>query len=285
MASRFEALVIVVPMSLFQPIREFRSKLASGRFCCGIGITLSDPAVTEALGQLSDFYWIDLEHTPIGLETLQSHLIAARAVNMPALVRVPGSEAWLIKRVIDTGAPGIIVPQVRSAAEVKGVIDACRYRPEGDRGYGPRRASDYGTDAGFLKTANQDLFVSVQIENVDALRDLEAIAALPGLDSLVIGPFDLAMSMGYSGQVTHPEVVAAMGRIIATAKDRGLPVGMGGPADEGYVMRAVEAGVRWLQCGSDFEYMIQFAGQFLRGAVAKMPEKIRPHLSATASGY
>ena len=198
----------------------------------------------------------------MGLESLQGHLIAARAVGVPALVRVPGAETWFIKRVIDTGAAGLIVPQVRSAEEVRRVVQACRYQPQGDRGYGPRRASNYGHDTGYFECSNQDLFVSVQIEHIEAVRALEDIVAVPGLDSVVLGPFDLSVSMGLAGQVAHPEVLAAIGRVIAAAKARGLYVGMGGPALEDYALRAAAMGVQWLQSGGDLDYLVQFFGQF-----------------------
>src|SRR5947209_8778702 len=188
---------------MFESIKEFRRKLAAGQFCLGPAITLSDPATVEILGRYSDFLWMDLEHTPLNLETLQTHLIAARAVAVPALVRVPTSEVGMIKRVLDTGASGIIVPQVRSADEVRRVVSACRYQPLGDRGFGPRRASDYGMyDAdGYIADANKQLFVCVQIENVEALDDLEAILRIPYLDCIVVGPYDLSGSMGRMGQV------------------------------------------------------------------------------------
>ncbi len=248
--------------SLYHPIRQFRSRLSAGRFCLGPAITLSDPAVTEALGRGVDFFWIDLEHSPMGLESLQGHLIAARALGVPALVRVPAAETWFIKRVIDTGAGGVIVPQVRSAEEVRTVVRACRYQPQGDRGYGPRRASNYGHDTAYFERSNQDLFVSVQIEHIEAVRSLDDIVAVPGLDSVVLGPFDLSVSMGLAGQVAHPEVLAAIARVIAAAKARGLYVGMGGPALEDYALRAAAMGVQWLQCGGDLDYLVQFFGQF-----------------------
>ena len=256
---------------MYQAIKSFKSRLAAGNVCLGAAITLSDPAVSEALGKNVDFFWIDLEHTPLGLESLQSHLISARATNVPAIVRVPGSETWFIKRVLDTGAQGIVVPQVRSAAEVKSVVDACRYKPMGDRGYGPRRASNYGRhDQAYLKTISQELFVSVQIENVDGLRELDEIVKVPGLDSLVIGPFDLSASMGLIGQVAHPEVMAAMQRIVNAARSNGLFVGLGGPADEDYVMRAAGMGVQWIQAGSDFGYMIQFMEERFASITSKL---------------
>jgi 2-keto-3-deoxy-L-rhamnonate aldolase RhmA len=249
--------------SLFQPIRQFRQKLKAGRFCVGAGISLSDPVVTESLGPLFDFFWIDLEHTPMSLESLQAHLISCRAVGVPAMVRVPGAEPWFIKRVVDTGAGGIIVPQVRSAEEVKAVVGACRYQPQGNRGYGPRRASNYGYDDGYLTHVNQDLFVTVQIENVESFSHLDDIVQVEGLDSIAIGPFDLAASMGFMRQPDRPEVEAAIKIIIQAARKQGLWVGMGGPADEAYAVRAVQLGVQWLQSGGDYEYMSQFASAYV----------------------
>ena|GEM_PF-79407 len=257
--------------SLYQPMREFRTKLASGKFCLGAGITLADPVVTEALGPKVDFFWMDLEHSPLSLETLTSHLIAARSVGVPALVRVPASEPWFIKRVIDSGAPGVIIPQIRNAAEVRRVVDACRYHPDGDRGYGPRRASNYGYDKGYLEAVNRDLFVAVQIEHREAMAELDAIAGTSGLDSLVLGPFDLSLSMGMPGQVSHPEIRTAIRRVVETARRLGLFVGMGGPALEDYTRQAVELGVQWLQVGSDFEYMLQFMDGFLPKLPCRSP--------------
>ena len=257
---------------MYEAIREFRKKLSAGRFCLGVCITLSDPAVTEALGGNVDFYWIDLEHTSLGLESLQAHLIAARAAQVPAIVRVPGSEVWFIKRVLDMGAPGIIVPQVRSAAEVQMVVDASRYKPLGDRGYGPRRASAYGRETeAYLESINQDLFVAVQIENTDGLRELDKIVTVRGLDSIVLGPYDLSASMGLMGQVTHPQVSGAIDRVVQTARAHGLYVGMGGGAELDYALRAAAMGVQWLQAGSDFGYMIQFVEERFAQIAAKIP--------------
>jgi 2-keto-3-deoxy-L-rhamnonate aldolase RhmA len=270
---------------MYTPIQEFRAKLKAGQFCLGVGITLSDPAVTEALGKNVDFYWIDMEHTPLNMETLQAHLIAARAVGIPAIVRVPGSEVWFIKRVLDTGAAGIIVPQVRSAAEVKQVVDACRYKPVGDRGYGPRRASTYGRDANYLQRINEDLFVAVQIENVDALKEIDAISQIKGVDSLALGPYDLSASLGLMGQVAHPEVVGAIERVIKAAKANGLFVGMGGPANEEYILRGAKLGVQWQQAGSDFEYMIQYVEGVFATLAKKLPGVCQPGRSKGESRY
>jgi 2-keto-3-deoxy-L-rhamnonate aldolase RhmA len=257
---------------MFKSIRVFRKKLKAGRFCLGAGVTLSDPAILECLGGCCDFFWIDLEHTPISLETLQAQLIAARAVNVPALVRVPSSEIGTIKRVLDTGAAGLIVPQVRSADEVRRVVSAARYQPLGDRGFGPRRAANYGTYAtgAYIREANRDLFVCVQIENEEAVGDLDAIIKVRHLDCIVVGPYDLAASMGRMGQVNHPAVIKAVKSIVTRSRRAGLFVGMGMGADSRHALRAARLSVNWVQCGDDLAYMARCAEglfQQIRGQV------------------
>jgi 2-dehydro-3-deoxyglucarate aldolase/4-hydroxy-2-oxoheptanedioate aldolase len=252
-------------------IQKFRSKLDAGRFCLGPGISFSDPAVVEALCPSVDFLWIDLEHSPISLESLSGHLIAARAGGAPALVRVPSLEVGWIKRVLDTGAEGIIVPQIRSAAEVRTVVAACRYPPLGTRGYGPRRPSNYGRNGGaeYIAEANKELFVSVQIEAVEAVQELDAILAVPGLDCVVVGPQDLSGSMGLLGQIQHPTVMETISHIVTKARRAGRYVGMGVGHNEEFVCQAARMGVHWVQCGGDFSFLVAFADQ-LYGRVRKL---------------
>ena len=245
---------------MFDDIRTFREKLSRGEFCLGAGVSFFDPSVSEALGAVADFLWIDQEHCPISIEAVQAHVIAARAARVPALVRTPGSEVSFIKPVLDSGATGLIVPQVTSVEEVERVVSACRYPPLGTRGFGPRRPSNYGRAPikDYLAEANRDLFVSVQIENKHALAVVEEIAAVPRLDSLVIGPADLSLSLGIS--MKDPQLREAMRRIVAAARARGLSVGIGmGPDDDDFAVEAIGLGVNWLQVGGDFSYMVSFA--------------------------
>jgi len=260
---------------MFKSIDAFRAKLDAGRICIGLGITFSDPAVTECMAASSDFFWIDLEHTPINLESLQAHLMAARAVDVPGLVRVPSLDIGMIKRVLDMGAPGLIVPQVRSAAEVRQVVSACRYQPLGDRGFGPRRASRYGGYAAdkYVKMANRSLFVSVQIENTDAYRDLDSILKVPGLDSIVVGPYDLSASMGKIGRVNDPDVIGALENIATKARKAGLHVGIGMGIEEDFAVKAVGMGINWVQIGCDFHYLGHYTNQVLNGVRTRLGSK------------
>ncbi|HVX12009.1 MAG TPA: aldolase/citrate lyase family protein [Pirellulales bacterium] len=236
----------------------FRERLDSGRVCLGPSITMSDPVVTEALAPSVDFFWLDLEHNPTSLESLTAHLIAARAGGAPALVRVPCSDVAWIKRVLDVGAEGIIIPQVRSVAEVKSIVSACRYPPMGTRGFGPRRGCNYGREPldHYLTDSNRRVFVAIQIETADAYNELDAILDVPGFDSIVIGPNDLSGSLGLMGQLDHPRVVEAVGSIAARSRAAGRYVGIGMAPDVEHALRAARQGVNWIQIGGDCGFMI-----------------------------
>ena len=246
---------------MFEAIEEFRRRLAAGEVMIGSGISLTDSQVSDALADAVDFLWIDLEHSAMSPESLRGHLLAARSRRTAAIVRVPGSDTAFIKPVLDAGAPGIVVPQVTSAAEVEGVVADCRYPPTGRRGFGPSVPSNYGRDGGpdYVARADVSLFVAVMIETTEALEAIDEITKLPGLDSVVIGPYDLSGALGLLGQVDHPTVVAAQERIIASAKSAGLPVGSGMPVDPAFARLQAERGVQWLQIGGDCRYMVQFA--------------------------
>ena len=245
---------------MYEEIRRFRSRLDAEETLLGVGITLADMAVTEALAASVDFLWIDTEHTHLSHESVLAHLIAARACGTPALVRVPTSDVGRIKPLLDIGADGIIVPQVRSAEEVRAIVAACRYPPLGTRGFGPRRAGAYGRAAHgkeYFEQANASIFVAVQIENCDALADLAAICAAVGLDSIALGPYDLSVSLGYPGELERPEVRSKLQYIITTARAAGKYVGTGLGANAAMAKDFVGLGVRWLQCGDDYGHMIR----------------------------
>jgi len=255
-------------------ITAFREHLAAGRVCVGAAVTFTDPLVSDALAGSADFLWVDLEHSGMTTETLAGHLLAARGRGVPALVRVAASDTPLIKPVLDVGADGIIVPQVRGADEVRRAVADCRYPPQGRRGYGPRVPSNYGRDGGddYIARANRDLFVAVQIETAEALDALDEIAAVPGLDSLAIGPWDLASALGAGVNVEHPQVVGAIEAIVAKARAAGLFVGSGMGADPEYAARMAGRGVQWLQVGDDCGYLVRCMDEITRSVRDRLKE-------------
>jgi 2-keto-3-deoxy-L-rhamnonate aldolase RhmA len=253
-------------------INDFRQKLRSGRLLLGAGITFTDPLVTESLSYGVDFIWIDREHSDMSPEALNGHLLAARARNIPALVRVTGSYTHCIKPVLDAGANGIIAPQVRSVEEVMQVVADCRYPPLGHRGFGPRVPSNYGRiESGiFAEQANNAIFVGVMIENVEALNALDDILAVPMLDSIVIGPWDLSAALGVLGDVEHPKVVEAINMIISKTRAAGLAVGVGMGPDADYAYLMAKRGVHWIQLGVDYGYMNRSLDQLTMSVRARL---------------
>lgn len=247
-------------------MQKMRDKLNAGQIVLGAGISLSDPCVTEAIAPSVDFVWIDLEHNALTVEKMLGHLIAARAGGCASIVRIPNNDVAWVKRVLDSGAEGIILPRAYSAKEVAAFVSACRYPPMGTRGFGPRRPMQYGRldQQAYLKQANRDVFVISQVETIELVNEIDQVLKIPGLDSLVLGPQDLSGSMGRLGETNHPDVVAAMKMVATKAKAAGKFIGSGLGANPTFAKLLIECGVQWMQAGNDFEFMIRSCEQTFR---------------------
>jgi 2-keto-3-deoxy-L-rhamnonate aldolase RhmA len=255
---------------------KFKEKLRGGQFCLGTGISFTDPTVTEALCSLLDFVWIDMEHNALSLETVQAHIMATKGSDTTSLVRVPSNDPALIKTVLDIGADGIIVPQVRSVDDVRGAVAACLYPPEGIRGFGPRRPTKYGQLGGpeFCRQANAEIISIVQIEHIDAVNNLDGILAVPGLTAVVLGANDLSGSMGLMGQPSHPEVLRAVDTVIGKASRAGVPVGIGTTDNPEVMIEWINKGIQWLQIGVDWWLLMKGADSVVH--------PLRRHIRATS---
>jgi 2-keto-3-deoxy-L-rhamnonate aldolase RhmA len=250
----------------------FRQKLRRGTLALGTCVSFTDPTVTEALSTILDFVWIDMEHSVLSLEAVQGHVMATKATSTAALVRVPWNDPVLIKPVLDLGADGIIVPNVRSAEEARRAVAACLYPPDGIRGFGPRRPSKYGRVPGpeLCRAANAAVLVVAQIEHLDAVRALDEILSVPGLSSIVIGPNDLSGSMGHMAEPGHPEVRAAIESIVDRARRRGVPVGIAVGENEDVVRGWAERGASWVSMGNDASLLLATAGR-VASSLRKLP--------------
>jgi 2-keto-3-deoxy-L-rhamnonate aldolase RhmA len=235
-------------------LEPFREKMLRGEICFGTAITFTDPAITELLAGDLDFVWIDGEHNALSLETIQLHLMAVKGTSAFPLVRVAWNDPVLIKPVLDIGAPGVIVPLIRTADDAAKAVAACRYPPKGIRGFGPRRATRYGRDGGpdYVARADASIMVNVQIEHAEAVKNLDAILATEGLAGIVIGPNDLAGSMGHSGRPDHPDVQKTIDVVISRTRAANKFVGIGAGADPEALADLARRGVQWLTAGADF---------------------------------
>ncbi len=250
-----------------QNAAKFRQKLKSGSIVLGTVVGSPDPCVTEALSYGMDFVWIDMEHSPLTVERVQGHLMATKGGDCAGIVRVPWNDAVLIKPVLDVGADGVIVPMIRSVEEAERAIAACRYPPEGNRGFGPRRPSAFGRLSGpeFCRSENQSVLTILQIEHIDAINNIDAIAAVPGIASLVLGPNDLSGSMGHMGEPQHPEVKEAIEKVIVAGHKTGVPVGIGTGINLAQLTGWIEKGIDWIAMGSEYVLMIEALNQVSAG--------------------
>ena len=238
--------------------RFFRQKLASGKTVLGTCVTFSDATATEALTRFLDFVWIDTEHNPLSLEDVQGHIMATKGTETTPIVRVRANDPATIKPILDMGAAGVIVPLVKTADDVRLAVAACQYPPRGIRGFGPKRASQYGTLGGpeYCRTANEQIITIVQIEQAEALENLDAILAVPGLTSVVVGPNDLAGALGHMGEPRHPQVLAAIDGVIAKARAAKVPMGVAVGDDPDVLVEWVDKGVNWMAIANDFSLLL-----------------------------
>lgn len=252
-----------------------REKLRKGTVCIGSAISFGDATVTEALCNYLDFIWVDMEHVPFSLETVQAHMMATKGSTVAPLVRVPWNDPVLIKPVLDMGAAGVIAPMVCTADEAARLVSACLYPPQGIRGFGPRRPSNYGLSMTpkFCQEANASVFPIAQIEHKTAIKNINGILATPGLAAVMIGPFDLSGSMGYPAQPNHPKVLAAIEHVIARALKAKVFVGMGITDDPDSARQWIDKGVSMLFIPPDYMLMLRAAKQFVD--VIREQEKAR----------
>lgn len=248
-------------------IEDFRQRLARGEVLLGPSVVFSDPRVTEALAPSVDFIWLECEHSLIGPEAVVGHVLAARSANVPLVMRIATGTTALVKPALDSGVAGLVIPQVRSVDEVKAVVADCRYAPLGQRGMGPVRPSNYGRIPARDVVAADDVFLAIQIETVEALDAVEEIAAVPGIDSLVVGPTDLSASLGLLSQFDHPTVRAAIARIVSAARANDLPVGVG-VGDAATAASMIEQGIQWVQLSGTDAYLWQRFEQLREGVSA-----------------
>jgi len=249
-------------MTTSSSLDRFLGVLEGGeRLALGTVVNLTDSLVTEIIASAGvDFVWIDLEHSAMSLSDVNHHIAAARSYGVAPLVRVPWNDAVRVKPILEMGPAGIIFPFINSAAEAADAVAACRYPPRGVRGFCPHRANDFGARplSEYLSTAEREPWVVVQIEHVDAVAAIEEICAVPGIGSLLVGPFDLSVSAGKPGQIDDPAVQKQFDRVAAVATDRGVPLGAFAlSADETGIKRWIDRGASWLALDTEYSHLIR----------------------------
>ena len=244
---------------------SFCTRLRNDEMLYGTMLTLPAPEVAEMVSKCGyDWLFLDGEHSPLSILDWQ-RLIQAVAGRCASILRVPSASERDIKKALDIGADGIIAPMVNDAAQARRVVDYCKYLPRGRRGVGLGRAQGYGPGfADYVATANDETAVIVQAEHIDAIANIEEIAAVEGIDAVFIGPYDLSASMGKPGDVGAADVVAAIDRVTAACRENGVALGYFG-LDAGSVKPYMEKGYRLICAGVDALFVSNGASQILEG--------------------
>jgi 4-hydroxy-2-oxoheptanedioate aldolase len=231
---------------------EFKHAIAAGKLQIGLWNSLCSNIVTEIVCY-SGFDWLllDTEHSPNELPAVMAQLQSVQRGTATPIVRPAWNDTVLIKRILDVGAQSILVPFVQNAEEAKRAVAATRYPPDGVRGITTSgRAARYGRVKDYVKKANSEICVLVQVETREAMDQLEAIAGVDGIDGVFVGPADLSASLGQIGNPQHPEVQKAIEDVAKRLKKIGKPAGILTPVEE-EARRYIEWGYTFVAVGSD----------------------------------
>ena len=239
----------------------FREKLEKGELLLGTIMALPSADVAEILSQAGfDWLFLDMEHAPYSLRDVQ-RICQAVGGRSACIVRIPDkSEVW-VKRVIDIGPEGIIVPHIETAEETERIIRWALYPPQGTRSAGIARAQGYGLKMDeAIRNANTEMLVIPQIEHVDGVKNIEEIVRVEGVRAVFVGPYDLSGSMGMLGQVADPQIRSKIKHVADVCREAGLKAGIFGVDTEG-AKPYIGFGYTLIALGSDTVMLGEAAGK------------------------
>lgn len=244
---------------------DMRARLRAAERLVGVFVNLPAPGLVELLASAGvDFVVIDCEHGLLNPESVEGLIRAAGASGIGAMIRVPAGEPAAIQRYVDAGASGVQVPMIETAEQAAAVVAAARYAPEGRRGVAATRSNGFAApSAERLQTANETTAIVLQIETGEGVAAAAEIAAVPGVDSLFIGPTDLAHALGRGGQLDHPDVDQAIRTVRKAVGD--LPLGILVGSGEDAAKRA----------GEGMSYLVGTSGGLIRAAVRGLVDSAR----------
>lgn len=244
------------------PVREL---LRKGRTAVGVVISVNSVEVAaQAAAMGFDFLWLEMEHTPLSLETVRNIVLATRGLPAVPFARPPVNELWMAKRVLDAGVLGVIFPFTSTPELARQAAASCRYPPLGLRGSGADLAQfRWPAPEGYYDFADQSVMVVAVVENTEGLSHIDEIAATPGIDVLFIGTSDLSFSLGLRGQQDHPRLEEAIARIVAAGERHGKTLGRPGLTPE-QIKRSQDQGFQFFMAGTDTALMAAGAAQLLK---------------------
>lgn len=251
---------------------QTKVQLEAGKLALGMGMRVLRTVDAGMIAKTTGFDWlfIDMEHSSMDVDLASQVAVTAMAMGVTPIVRVPGKEHHHASRLLDSGAQGIVVPHVDTVEEAQRVVSHCKYPPIGHRslmGVLPQFAYESTPVAEAARVSNEQILVTVMVETPKAIENAEAIAAVPGIDVVLIGTNDLCGEMGIPGQFDHPRVEEAYRKVIAACKKHGKHPGMGGVYDPPLMAKYIAMGMRMILSGGDLSFLMAGAKvrtEFLR---------------------
>jgi 4-hydroxy-2-oxoheptanedioate aldolase len=270
---------------------EFKSQLRAGRPKLGLFLNSHSPTVAEQLAYSGyDWLLVDTQHGPMGYESLSGMLAGISNGGAKSLVRVGGySDRPSIQQSLDMGADGVLVPYINTADEARQAVSCCRYPTTGTRSvYFPQRSMNREGLLGYAGAANNNVIVALQVETADCIKNIDEIAAVPGVDILFLGQNDLCMSMGlyekyeFPHMYTSPELNAATDKLRAAAKKNNIILGifLFGTSRVGEFL---EKGFSFFSVGNDLHHILTQAGAYVKDVETVSKEKDRPWQRRTSA--
>ncbi|MBL0012093.1 MAG: 2,4-dihydroxyhept-2-ene-1,7-dioic acid aldolase [Nitrosomonas sp.] len=237
---------------------SLKSRLNRSELTIGSWVTLGHPSIAEIMAAAGfDWLVLDMEHSVLELSEVQSIIQVLDGKQCPAIVRLTSNYPDQIKRVMDAGATGVMVPMIKSAADAKAAVDGVYYPPRGQRGVGLARAQGYGNSfQAYRQWLEENAVIVVMIEHVDAVKAIDNILAVPGIDAYIIGPYDLSGSMGRPGDLNHPDVQAAIAQVLEAGRRASKPGGIHViEPDLEALQQRIQAGFNFLGYGLDIRIL------------------------------
>lgn len=251
-----------------------KNKLINNKLTIGSWITIGHPSVVDVMATAGfDWLVVDMEHTSIDLTTAHNLIATIQANGMKALVRVSKNEEVIIKRVLDMGADGIVVPMIKSKLDALEAINYAKYPPIGKRGVGLFRAQKYGMAFDeYKKWVNEELVIIAQIEHYEAVDNIEEIITTDGIDGVIIGPYDLSGSMGYPGEYNRDDVKKSIEKVLKVCKEKCVPSGFHViESSPEKLQQRIDEGCTFLAYSVDFFFL----GDSARNGMKKIKEGLK----------
>lgn len=244
--------------------RTLRTRLADGEVVVGSFQTIDSPMVSEIMAAAGlDFVIVDQEHGPLSAREVLTHSMAAQRAGAASVVRVRSNDEAEIQRALDVGADAVEIPQIETAADARAAVSGARFDPLGERGLNPYvRAAGYDGDDAYTDEQNESVAVIVHVEGEEAIRNLDEIMSIEGIDVLFLGPYDLSQSIGVPGQVTDPRVVDMMEDACRRAERHDKIVGTYAD-DPAMASRWIDAGVQFIALSVDAPLLLRGYGDLV----------------------